>query len=164
MRSSIPAPHRSTTPPQSSLRKDRAVALVLAGEASPKPAEKAVGLASPAVQSIRKRVRNERAREDIANLKHLVVPTSITNHKSIKCRFCCHRRTSGLAWTDSQCSCLSVEETDAQSAATAVAGESDQVNSPQFANDHRRFSQTGLLNSLQRPVKPGAPPSHEHSD
>ena len=25
-----------------------------------------------------------------------------------------------------------------------MAGESDQVNSPQFANDHRRFSQTGL--------------------
>ena len=51
-------------PPQSSPRKDRAVALVLAGEASPKPAVKAVGLASPAVQNVRKRVRNERAREE----------------------------------------------------------------------------------------------------
>ena len=64
MRSSIPAPHMSTMPPQSSSRKDRAVALVLAGEASPKPAVKAAGLASPVVQNIRKRVRNERAREE----------------------------------------------------------------------------------------------------
>ena len=56
------------------------------------------------------------------------------------------------------------EETDALSAATAVAGESGQLNSPQFASDHRRFSQTGLLNSLQLLVKPSAPPSHKHSD
>ena len=40
------------------------MAPVLTGEASPKPAVKAVGLASPAVQNIRKRVRNERAREE----------------------------------------------------------------------------------------------------
>ena len=49
MRSPIPAPHRSTMPPQSSPRKDRTVALVLAGEVSPKTAV-TVGLASPAVQ------------------------------------------------------------------------------------------------------------------
>ena len=51
-------------PPQSSPRKDRALALVLAGKASPKTAVKTVGLASPAAQNIRKRVRLERAREE----------------------------------------------------------------------------------------------------
>jgi hypothetical protein len=51
-------------PPQTSPRKDRALALVLAGKASPKTPVKTVGLASLAAQNIRKRVRHERAREE----------------------------------------------------------------------------------------------------
>ena len=51
-------------PPQASPRKDRALALVLAGKASPKTPVKTVGLASLAAQNIRKRVRHERAREE----------------------------------------------------------------------------------------------------
>ena len=78
------------------------------------------------------------------------------------CFFVIVKKWSGGQPASAQC--ISVEETDALSAATAVAGESDQLNSPQFASDHRRFSQTGLLNSLQLLVKPSAPPSHEHSD
>ena len=67
---------------------------------------------------------------DRAHLKHLVVPTSITNHKSTKSRFFCHRRK--VVWRGQPVSaqCLSLEETDALPAATAVAGESDQLNSP----------------------------------
>ena len=43
-------------------------------------------------------------RGDRANLKHLVMPTSITNHKSMKSRFFLSSSNRGLAWTASQCS------------------------------------------------------------
>ena len=67
MRSPIPAlTGRPYMLPQSSPRKDRAVELVLAGEASPNPRPKlkAIGLDSPAVQNVRKRGRNEQARKE----------------------------------------------------------------------------------------------------
>ena len=47
-----------------------------------------------------------------------------------------------------------MEETEAQSPTAAVACESGRLNPPQSASDHRLFSQAGLLNSLQPPVKP----------
>ena len=49
-------------PPKTSPRKDRAVAMVMAGKASAQDAADAVGLGPEAVQNIRKRVRHERAR------------------------------------------------------------------------------------------------------
>ena len=57
-----------------------------------------------------------------------------------------------------------MEETDAPSAATAVAGELDHNHPHQSATNGPLFSQTGLLNSLQPPVRSSAPPSREHSD
>ena len=103
-------------------------------------------------------------------LKHLVVPTSIANHKSTKSRFfVIAEKWSGVDTLDSQ-PALSASRWRKRTPCAPrrpwlVADESDQRNSPQFASgDHRRFSQTGLLNSLQLPVKPSAPPSHEHWD
>ena len=60
----------------------------------------------------------------------------ITNPRNL---LFCHHRKSDLAWTDSQCSCLSMEETDAQSAATAVAGELGQHRPHRSAIDNRCF-------------------------
>ena len=62
-RLSPPSQHRlESMPPKTSPRKDRAVAMVMAGKASAKDAADAVGLGPEAVQNIRKRARHERAR------------------------------------------------------------------------------------------------------
>ena len=74
-----------------------------------------------------------------ANLKHLAVPTSITNHESMKSRFFCHRRIEVWRGRPGSAQRPSLEQTDALSAVTAVAGESDQLNSPQFASAPRLF-------------------------
>ena len=65
--------------------------------------------------------------------------TRITNHKSMKSRFFCHRPIKVWRGQPGSAQCPSMEQTDALSAATAVAGESDQLNSPQFASNHRLF-------------------------
>ena len=74
-----------------------------------------------------------------ANLKRLVVATSITNHKSKKSRFFCHRRKTCNVVQTVSAWCPSMEETEAQSPTAAVAGESSHLNPPQFASDRRRF-------------------------
>ena len=99
------------------------------------------------------------------NLKQFAVPTSITNHhKSMKSRFFCHRRIEVWRGRPGSAQRPSLEQTDALSAATAVAGESDQLNSPQFASNPRLFRRLACsTDSLQPPVKPSAQSSHEHS-
>ena len=61
--SSIASPRRLTMPTETSPRKDRAVAMAMAGQASAKDAAEAVGLGPEAVQNIRKRARKNRERE-----------------------------------------------------------------------------------------------------